>query len=255
MQIALPGELARPYKNPAQQARVVSEAWGEGNLYCSSCTSPHLRRLPTNTPALDFECPKCDSLYQLKSQRHRFTSRINDAAYDKMRAAIMERRTPNILALHYDADIWTVQNLFLVPSFAFSLSCLEKRKALRSSAERAGWVGCNILLVNIPPDARIPIVVEGQPAHPSHVRQQYERLRPLQEMKVEARGWTLDMLNVVRGIGRREFSLAEVYACEEALQRLHPQNLHVRDKIRQQLQFLRKLGWIKFMGRGNYRLT
>ncbi len=253
MQIVLPGDLARSYKNPAQQARVVSEAWGEENLYCSNCESPHLRRLPTNTPALDFVCPKCESLYQLKSQRHRFTSRINDAAYDQMLAAILERRTPNILALHYNADMWTVQNLFLVPSFAFSLSCLEKRKALRSTAERAGWVGCNILLVNIPPDARIPVVVEGQPANPRLVRQQYGRLRPLQKLKTEARGWTLDVLNVVRGLGKGEFTLAEVYAHEGELARLHPENRFVRPKIRQQLQILRDLGFVEFLGAGSYR--
>jgi type II restriction enzyme len=254
MQIALPGDLARLYKNPSQQARVVSEAWGEENLYCSNCTSPHLRRLPTNTPALDFQCPKCRSSYQLKSQRHPFRSRINDAAYDKMRAAIIERRTPNILALQYDAAAWTVQNVILVPSFAFSLSCLEKRKALRPSAERAGWVGCNILLVNIPPDARIPVVTEGTPRSPAWVRQHYHRLRPLADLKAEARGWTLDVLNVVRGLGRKEFSLGEVYAHEGDLARLHPGNRFVRPKIRQQLQFLRDLGFVEFLGRGVYRV-
>ena len=198
MQLDMPGELAAPYRSGSQRTRVVSEAWGEENLYCSNCTSDRLRRLPTNTPALDFECPQCASLFQLKSQRHRFTTRINDAAYDKMREAILEGMTPNILALHYDPTSWTVQNLILVPNFAFSLSCLEKRKALRSSAERAGWVGCNILLVNIPRDARIPVVIDGQPASPASVRQQYGRLRPLEKLKAEARGWTLDVLNVGR---------------------------------------------------------
>ncbi len=58
----------------------------------------------------------------------------------------------------------------------------------------------------------------------------------------------------MRGLGRGEFTLAEVYACEDALRRLHPQNLHVRDKIRQQLQVLRDLGFVEFEGRGIYRL-
>jgi len=250
----MPSELATPYKSGAQRTRVVSEAWGEENLYCSNCTSDRLQRLPTNTPALDFMCPKCNSLYQLKSQRHRFTSRINDAAYEKMHAAILERRTPNILALHYDAARWTVQNLILVPSFAFSVSCLEKRKALRASAERAGWVGCNILLSNIPMDARIAVVIEGGATNPRVVREQYKRLQPLEKLRIEARGWTLDVLNIVRGMGREEFALAEVYAHEAGLARLHPENRHVRDKIRQQLQFLRKMGFVEFLGGGVYRL-
>jgi type II restriction enzyme len=37
------------------------------------------------------------------------------------------------------------------------------------------------------------------------------------------------------------------------LQKLHPANRHVRDKIRQQLQVLRDLGLIEFLGRGGYR--
>jgi hypothetical protein len=35
-------------------------------------------------------------------------------------------------------------------------------------------------------------------------------------------GWTVDVLNVVRGMGRWEFTLADVYAEEAALARLHP---------------------------------
>ncbi|MBZ5564268.1 MAG: hypothetical protein LAP13_17830 [Acidobacteriia bacterium] len=35
--------------------------------------------------------------------------------------------------------------------------------------------------------------------------------------------------------------------------RLHPDNLHVRDKIRQQLQRLRDLGLVEFLGGGKYR--
>ena len=67
------------------------------------------------------------------------------------------------------------------------------------------------------------------------------------------RGWTVDVLNVVRGIGRRDFTLAEIYAHEAARARLHPDNLHVRYKIRQQLQVLRDLGFLEFLGGGSYR--
>lgn len=254
MQLDMPGELAAGYRSPTQQARVVSEAWGEENLYCSNCTSDRLRRLPTNTPALDFECPRCASLFQLKSQRHRFTTRINDAAYNKMREAILKRRTPNILALHYEAARWTVENLILVPSFAFSLSCIEKRKPLSSLAVRANWVGCNILLSNIPLDARIAVVTGGTISNPRIVRQQYERLRPLEKLRIEARGWTLDVLNVVRRLDKPEFSLGEVYAFAPELARLHPQNKNVEPKIRQQLQELRELKILESLGRGHYRV-
>jgi type II restriction enzyme len=254
MHLHMPAQLAAGYKSGSQRTRVVSEAWGEDNLYCSNCTCKQLRRLPTNTPALDFECPRCASLFQLKSQRHRFAARINDAAYNKMREAILARRTPNLLALHYDAARWTVRNLILVPSFAFSLSCLEKRKPLRPSAERHDWVGCNIVLANIPADARISLVAEGTVTDPHVVRQQYDRLRALGKLRIDARGWTLDVLNAVRRLGKNEFSLGEVYAFADELACLHPQNKNIEPKIRQQLQELRDLGFVEFLGRGRYRV-
>jgi type II restriction enzyme len=67
-------------------------------------------------------------------------------------------------------------------------------------------------------------------------------------------GWTLDVLNAVRALGRREFTLAEVYAREAELERMHPQNRFVRPKIRQQSQILRDLGFVEFLGRGVYRV-
>jgi len=50
-----------------------------------------------------------------------------------------------------------------------------------------------------------------------------------------------------------ESTIQDVFAFAAHLQRLHPANRHVRDKIRQQLQVLRDLGLIEFLGRGGYR--
>jgi type II restriction enzyme len=171
-----------------------------------------------------------------------------------MQHAIEENHTPNLIALHYEWDAWKVSNLILIPHFAFSLSVLERRKPLGSNARRAGWVGCNILLTNIPPDARISLVVSGQPVSPRQVRRKYARLRPLADLKVEGRGWTLDVLTVVRSLGRPKFALADVYAFEKKLAQLHPDNRHIRDKIRQQLQVLRDLRILRFIGDGKYCL-
>ena len=86
------------------------------------------------------------------------------------------------------------------------------------------------------------------------MRGHYNRLRPLKTLQLESRGWTLDVLNVVNSLKKAEFSLAEIYGLDGGLQRLHPHNLHVKDKIRQQLQRLRDLGFLEFLGRGKYRL-
>ena len=116
----MPAHLAFNYKSPAQRARVVSEEWGRCNLYCPNCQSPYLNPAPNNTPAVDYFCPVCDSPFQLKSKSSPIGDRIVDAAYEAMRRAILEDRTPNLYALHYERMSWQVRNLILVPHFAFS---------------------------------------------------------------------------------------------------------------------------------------
>jgi type II restriction enzyme len=72
-------------------------------------------------------------------------------------------------------------------------------------------------------------------------------------MKSNVRGWTLDILRIVQSFGKREFGLAEVYAFEHELSRAHPDNRHIQPKIRQQLQILRDLRFVEFLGGGRYR--
>jgi type II restriction enzyme len=254
MRLEMQPELAMGYKSRSQQARVISEAWGLDNLFCPRCDSPSLAGSKTNAQVVDFVCPGCSARFQLKSQSHPFSKKIVDSAYEVMRRAIEAQETPHLLAMEYDPSRWMVHNLTLIPSFALTLSSLEKRKPLSPGARRSGWVGCNMLLDMIPPDARIPVVSRGILSSPSVVRREYARLHPLEKLDYEALGWTLDVLNMVRLLGKTEFALAELYAKAERLQKLHPNNRHVREKIRQQLQRLRDLGFIEFGGRGTYRV-
>ena len=255
MDLHLPTANLDRYKSASQRARIGTESWGATNFFCPACESPALTVAPRNTVAVDYSCPACKSPFQLKSQSKPLGSKIVDAAYSEMKRAILEDRTPNLFVLHYDLDTWTVRTVLLVPHFAFALSAVERRKPLASTARRAGWVGCNILLDKIPIHARIPVVSEGSPHTPREVRGFYDRLRPLEKLRVEKRGWTLDVLQVVQSLGKLEFTLADVYAHADSLAKLHPNNAHVRDKIRQQLQVLRDLGLLKFLGDGSYRLT
>jgi len=171
-----------------------------------------------------------------------------------MHRAIVGDETPNLFLLHYQLPKLTVESVLLIPHFAFTLSLLEKRKPLSPNARRAGWVGCNFLLDRIPADARIPIIQDGQLVSSAKVRKAYKRLRPLEKLNVQKRGWTLDVLQIVKRLNKEEFTLREVYNQEESLVKLHPNNAHVRDKIRQQLQILRDLDLIEFLTPGSYRL-
>jgi type II restriction enzyme len=176
--------------------------------------------------------------------------RILDSAYGAMLRAIAEDRTPNLLVMHYDRASWSVRNLILIPRFAFSKSAIEPRPPLRPGARRAGWVGCHIALDKIPPDARIHLVQNGSVIPADMVRQRYSRIRRLQVVPPEQRGWSLDVLRVVRALGKSQFTNSDIYASEPELARLYPKNRHIRHKIRQQLQFLRDRGLLTQVARG-----
>ncbi|MFZ0213037.1 MAG: DpnI domain-containing protein [Candidatus Acidiferrales bacterium] len=254
MQLQLPRAGLERYKSNSQRARIATETWASKNLYCLNCASDELSCSPPNTAAVDYACPNCEASFQLKAQSHSFGGKILDAAYATMLQKIRADETPNLVALHYDLASWTVRNVFLVPEFAFSISAIEKRKPLSATARRAGWVGCNILLTEIPSDARILLVTDGKQTNPSLARKQYAKVRPLSKLRPEIRGWTLDVLNLVRSLHKQTFSLSDAYSLEPHLASLHPSNRHVRDKIRQQLQILRDLGLLQFLARGHYRL-
>lgn len=256
MHLQMPTDVLQGYTSASQRARVSSEAWGERNLYCPSCDSEALERCTANMKSIDFVCRKCQLPYQLKSSAIPVTTRVMDGAYLTMRTTILSGNTPNLLLLHYDLQKWTVRSLTVIPWFAFTLSSLECRPMLRPPARRAGWQGCNILLTNIPEDARVPMVIGGTSRLAEDVRREFAKLKGISGLTAEQRGWTLDVLNVVRTIGKKKFSLKEVCEHSRELQKLHPRNRHVDAKIRQQLQTLRNLGLVRFIdGRGNYEFT
>lgn len=255
MNLSMVSALAENYRSNSQRARVITEAWGEQNLYCPNCSSPNLARLSNNTKAFDYQCPGCEFDYQLKGQQSRIGDRINDGAYRAMMDAIRQDATPNFFFMQYELADWRVRNLLLVPSFAFPESAIIKRKPLSPTARRAGWVGCNIALDRIPRDARIPVVIQGAVVPASEVRSQYRHVKPLKELTAKERGWTLDVLNAIRRLGKTQFGTAEMYAFVRELEQLHPDNRHVRDKIRQQLQVLRDRGFLIQPERGVWQVS
>lgn len=246
-------ELGSAYKSASQIARILTEDWCSRELYCPACKSDRLSPSKVNTPAVDFACPECEQLFQLKGLKNWNPKKVVDAGYEAMLRSIRADRIPNLLILQYSRE-WLVQNLLLIPRVFFSESVIEKRKPLGPQARRAGWVGCNILLSQIPEDGKISVVSAGTPVPGSRVREEYSRIKKLAELPPSLRGWTVDVLNVIRQIRKPHFSLEEVYRFEPDLKAVHPRNQNIRPKIRQQLQVLRDLGLLEFTSPGNYAL-
>ena len=102
----------------------------------------------------------------------------------------------------------------------------------------------------------------------------------IEEINHPHRGWTLEVLNIVRRLveSRRrgdeslkfpgqservrlltssptnEFTTADVYAFERELEQLHPDNRNIKAKIRQQLQELRDRNLLLHVDRNRWRL-
>jgi hypothetical protein len=129
------------------------------------------------------------------------------------------KRATNLYVLHYDLNDWAVRTVILIPRFVFALSAIECRKPLAPTARRAGWIGCNILLSKIPVDPRIPVVQFGKFLPRKAIREAYERLRPLENLRQKAR---LDFGCVASDpvVDKTHFALPEVYGHADSLARL-----------------------------------
>ena len=254
MKLELVFEIATNYKSFSQRARVLTERWALENLYCPACPSDELTPTAAGTRVVDFICPSCAESYQLKSKRHSFGNRVMNSAYKPKIEAIRAGTIPNFLFLQYDPVVLKVSNLFVVPKHFISQSIVERRKRLSERARRHGWIGSNILLGNLPSDARIPIVEDGHEISKSMVRDSWNRFLFLREQSVHSRGWLANVLACVRQLDRKMFTLADVYTFEKQLAKLHPMNKHVRPKIRQQLQVLRDYDIVEFLGKGTYKI-
>ena len=177
-----------------------------------------------------------------------------DGAFSPMVESIIRKQNPNFFFMNYSNESWEIMNLLLVPKFFFSQSIIEKRKPLSQYARRSGWVGCNILLSKLPLFGKIKIIEDSKVISKHAVQQNWKNLFFLNEQKPEKRAWTSDVLLCIEKLNKREFSADEIYGYEDNLSRLHPDNSHIKAKIRQQLQILRDKGILEFKSRGYYKL-
>jgi type II restriction enzyme len=247
-------EIQAAYTSESQSARVWTERWVRDWLYCPNCGNQKINQFESNRPVADFFCTVCDEEYELKSQKRKFGVKILDGAFGTMCHRLRASNNPNLLLLNYDRGRLVVSNVLVVPKHFFVREIIEERKPLAPTARRAGWIGCNILLDQIPESGKIFFVRNGLLQSKESVLGRWKKTLFLREQGLEARGWLIEVMRCVDAIGRSEFTLDDVYAFEDALRQIYPGNRNVRPKIRQQLQVLRDRGYLDFVSRGYYRL-
>ena len=247
-------EAQSSYTSGSQSARAWTEAWVKAWAYCPHCGNAKMSQFPNNSPVADFLCTSCREEFELKSQKGKFGPSVSDGAYKTKCERLAASNNPNLLLMNYDRQSLAVVNLFIVPKHFFIREIIEERKPLAATARRAGWIGSNILLNRVPESGKIHIVQNGRIREKDLVLAEWQKTLFLRNASLEARGWLIEVMKCVESLGRRDFTLEDVYAFERHLGDLYPGNENVRPKIRQQLQFLRDRGFIDFVSRGNYRL-
>ena len=133
-------------------------------------------------------------------------------------------------------------------------SIITARDPLPQTARRAGWIGCYIDISSIPKSGKIYLIQNGVSIDKSKVIKQFKKTLFLKNMKDEPKGWLLDIIKCIELLDKSQFTLDEIYACENILKIKHPDNHNIRAKIRQELQILRDYEYLYFSNRGEYSL-
>ena len=188
MNLELNSSVADGYTSKGYIAGLVTEAWATENLYCINCSSAELNRERPNSPVRDFTCPSCSATYQLKAKNGKHGRVVSNSAYDKKIAAIDQNQIPHYAFLAYNRARWRVTGLFVVPAHLIGRGVIQRRNPLGPHARRAGWVGSNILLSEVPEEGRIWLVVNGEINDATDVRSQWAKLAFL-EAGPKSPGW------------------------------------------------------------------
>ena len=251
-------EDASAFSSASQKARVWTEDWVLRQMYCPACGAKPLIDFTNNRPVADFYCGTCAEEFELKGKSTKtYGNKVVDGAYHTMMERLASDTNPSLMVMLYSKADRQVRDLAVIPKPFFTPDIIERRKPLARTARRAGWVGCNILIHKVPKAGRIDLV-RDQVARPrEQVLEAWSRTDFLRRASFEKKGWALDVLTCVEAVtdaNGPEFTLADIYAFENTLGALHPENNNVRPKIRQQLQVLRDAGLLQFVGRGHYNI-
>jgi type II restriction enzyme len=256
MRLELDPSFGEGYTSRSQWARRVTEEWGLRQLFCVACPSPHLSAHRANTKVEDFLCPRCQRRVQLKAKSGRIGNQVANSAYQAKMEAIRDNRAPDYAFMAYDRGKMVVTDLLLVPGPFLTESVVSRRKPLKPTARRKGWVGSSIHLDRIPQKGKIVLVECGRIRGARQVRAQFSEVAFVSNLDAVRRGWVTDVMACLDELSLRQgdpFSNDDLYAFDERLHRLHPNNHNVRPKIRQQLQVLAKNGVIRRTRPGYYQ--
>lgn len=253
MNLTLDNKLADGYTSQSHKIGLMTENWVGSQIFCPNCGHLELGKHKNNKPVSDFFCSNCNEDYELKSKKDKMGNRILDGAYGTMIERLNSENNPSFFFLNYDIKNYKVQNFMVIPKHFFTPAIIVKRN--KGIPNRPNYIMCSIDLSLIPQSGKIFFVKNKQIEPKNKIISEWQKTLFLRgEKEISAKGWILDIMNCVEKLGNKEFSLDEVYTFENFLSKKHPENKHIKDKIRQQLQFLRDKNYLQFLGGGKYAI-
>jgi|SRR3989339_992415 len=254
MDIILDKSIGNKFSSNSQKIRVISEFWTEKNIFCPNCGNI-LKNLENNKKVSDFLCEKCFENFEQKASQKKFQGKVISSEYKTIVKRLSSSDKPHFFFLHYLIKNYSVNDFFVVPKYFLIPEIIEKRKALSQTARRKGWVGSYILFSKIPNSGKIYYIQNGKEFTKNKILAKWQKTAFLKNIKKdELKGWILDIMNCIESLNKNEFTLQDIYAFELDLKIIHQENKHIKDKIRQQLQFLRDKNYLEFIGHGRYKL-
>lgn len=253
METLLNPKIANQYKSLSQKIRMMTEFWVDNEIFCPNC-GVNIKNYENNRPAADFYCPNCSEEYELKSKKDKIGKKIIDGAYKTMIERLQSANNPNFFFLNYGVKNYEVLNFAVIPKHFFVPEIIIKRN--QGIKNRPNYIMCSIDLAGIPKSGKIFYIKNKEVENKEKILESWQKTLFLRESKkTELKGWILDIMNCIDKLEKQEFTLDEMYSFENLLNQKHPNNKHIKDKIRQQLQFLRDKGYLEFKGSGKYKLS
>ncbi len=244
-------DLIAGYHNPRQIIRRLSEDWLERNVYCPNCGCTSINAFANNTKVGDFFCPHCSEQFELKSKSGLSNGKkVPDGAYVSMISRIQAEDNPNFFFLAYKKADYSVQQLILVPRHFVTVDMIVPRKKTLKSREN--YLMCDMDISSLPKSGKILLVHQAKLVQPEQVYEQWQANLFLRQQQSKNKGWLLAIMKCIDKLPEK-FDLKQIYEFEQILSIQFPDNKHIKDKIRQQLQILRDQGVIEFSARGQYR--
>ena len=252
MKITFNTNIAQHYKSNSQKIRVLSESWVDNEIFCPNCGC-NVDSYENSKPVADFYCPNCSEDYELKSNKDSMGKKIIDGAYKTMIERLQSANNPNFFFLNYDVRNYEVLNFAVIPKHFFVPEIIIKRN--QGIKNRPNYIMCSIDLMGIPKSGKIFYIRNKKIESKEKVLESWNKTLFLRKSKkVELKGWILDIMKCIDKLEKNEFTLDEMYSFEKLLSQKYADNKHIKDKIRQQLQFLRDKDYLKFIGKGKYKL-